>query len=89
MVTGDSLGAARAVASAVGLPQEHVHAALLPADKLKQVRCCSGQTHACLGHLVMGCRSCCAFFLARASPLGACTDHTLPGHSLLCSKGRM
>lgn len=39
MATGDSAGAARAVASTVGLEPEHVHAALLPADKLQKVLC--------------------------------------------------
>lgn len=42
MATGDSAGAARAVANTVGLDPEHVHASLLPADKLQKVfpPCC-------------------------------------------------
>lgn len=37
MATGDSAGAAKMVAAAVGIPAEHVHSSLLPADKLKKV----------------------------------------------------
>ena len=37
MLTGDSSGAADAVANAVGLQQEHVHASLLPQDKFDLV----------------------------------------------------
>ena len=38
MLTGDSLGAASAIATAVGFEQEHVHANLLPQDKFDAVR---------------------------------------------------
>ncbi|CAN0454899.1 unnamed protein product, partial [Discosporangium mesarthrocarpum] len=34
MLTGDGVGAAQAVAEAVGLPQGDIHAGLLPEDKL-------------------------------------------------------
>lgn len=87
MVTGDSAGAARAAASAVGLPQEHVHAALLPADKLKQVRCCSGQSHACLGTPGDGLPE-----LLRTFPGTRVTHRRMRrSHSLatVCSEGRM
>ncbi len=40
MITGDNAGAAATVAAAVGLVPEHVHAALLPADKLAKVQLC-------------------------------------------------
>lgn len=37
MLTGDGPGVAAAVAAATGVPAEHVHASLLPGDKLDQV----------------------------------------------------
>ena len=37
MLTGDNAGAALAVAAAAGIDAAHVHAALLPEDKLRQV----------------------------------------------------
>lgn len=37
MLTGDSQGAATAIAAALGFEQEHVHANLLPQDKFDAV----------------------------------------------------
>lgn len=45
MLTGDSQGAASAIAIAVGLEQEHVHANLLPQDKLDVVSTHSWHVH--------------------------------------------
>jgi cation transport ATPase len=45
MLTGDGQGAAMAVAEQVGIPPEHVHARLLPEDKLHHVKGLKASRH--------------------------------------------
>lgn len=60
MLTGDSLGPASAIGTAVGLEQVHVHASLLPQDKFDAVHAHFWlEHHPVVVHSIQPCRQVC------------------------------